>query len=145
MDIKEITMLIDHLEKTSLVELEFKTGDTQLSLRKKEAFARPIDGASVSSNQTPQNLTEENVVETQEGEYIASPIVGTFYRSPSPDSPAYIEEGSTVKSGQTICLIEAMKAMNELEAEYDCKILSILVENGQMVEYGTPLFSVERI
>lgn len=90
-------------------------------------------------------MTEENEAEAQEGEYIASPIVGTFYRSPSPDSPAYIEEGNTVKSGQTLCIIEAMKAMNELEAEYDCKILSILVENGQMVEYGTPLFSVERI
>ncbi|ADK81411.1 acetyl-CoA carboxylase biotin carboxyl carrier protein [Sediminispirochaeta smaragdinae] len=145
MDIKEITMLIDHLEKTSLVELELKTGDTQLSLRKKEAFAQRIDGAPVTSGQSQHNLTEENEAEAQEGEYIASPIVGTFYRSPSPDSPAYIEEGNTVKSGQTLCIIEAMKAMNELEAEYDCKILSILVENGQMVEYGTPLFSVERI
>jgi len=72
-------------------------------------------------------------------------MVGTFYRAPSPDAAPFVNVGDTVRKGQTIAIIEAMKIMNELEAEFDCKILEILVENGQPVEYDMPLFRVEKL
>jgi acetyl-CoA carboxylase biotin carboxyl carrier protein len=75
---------------------------------------------------------------------INSPIVGTIYRTPAPDAPPFVEEGKMVKKGETLCIIEAMKVMNELVAEFDCEILRILVDNNHFVEYGTPLFEVRR-
>ncbi|MEK7772880.1 MAG: acetyl-CoA carboxylase biotin carboxyl carrier protein, partial [Deltaproteobacteria bacterium] len=74
---------------------------------------------------------------------LTSPMVGTFYRSPSPEAPPFVEVGSVVKSAQTLCIIEAMKLMNEVESEAGGKVVAILVENGQPVEYGEPLFHVE--
>ena len=74
-----------------------------------------------------------------------SPIVGTFYRSPSPDSPAYAEKGTTIKKGEPLCIIEAMKMMNTLTAEFDMEIVEVLVENGSLAEYGQPLFKVKRV
>lgn len=78
-----------------------------------------------------------------EGTTISSPFVGTFYRSPSPDSPVFVEVGSKVKKGQTLCIVEAMKLMNEIEAEMDGEVVSILVENAKPVEFGTPLFIIK--
>jgi acetyl-CoA carboxylase biotin carboxyl carrier protein len=72
-------------------------------------------------------------------------MVGTFYRAPSPDSPPFVKEGDKVSKGQTLCIIEAMKIFNEIEAEFDCKILEILVEDGQPIEYDMPLFLVEKL
>ncbi len=74
---------------------------------------------------------------------VLSPFVGTFYRKPSPDAPTYVSEGQSVKPGDTLCIIEAMKLMNEIEAEFPGKVISILVENGQPVEFGEPLFIIE--
>ncbi|HWP35744.1 MAG TPA: acetyl-CoA carboxylase biotin carboxyl carrier protein, partial [Thermodesulfobacteriota bacterium] len=74
---------------------------------------------------------------------VTSPIVGTFYRAASPDAPPYVEVGSVVKKGQVLCIIEAMKLMNEIEAEFDGRVVAILVENGQPVEFGEPLFHIE--
>lgn len=79
------------------------------------------------------------------GEIITSPIVATFYRSSSPDAPPFVEVGTKVKAGQTLCILEAMKMMNHLEAEFDCEILAVKAENGDMVEYGQPLFEVKRL
>jgi acetyl-CoA carboxylase biotin carboxyl carrier protein len=78
-----------------------------------------------------------------EGATICSPFVGTFYRSPSPDSPVFVEIGTRVKKGQTLCIVEAMKLMNEIEAEADGEVVSILVENAKPVEFGTPLFIIK--
>ncbi|MEN9810299.1 MAG: hypothetical protein RLZZ488_1866 [Pseudomonadota bacterium] len=78
-----------------------------------------------------------------EGTTISSPFVGTFYRSPSPDSPVYVDVGSKVKKGQTLCIVEAMKLMNEIEAEMDGEVVGILVENAKPVEFGTPLFVIK--
>jgi acetyl-CoA carboxylase biotin carboxyl carrier protein len=78
-------------------------------------------------------------------ETITSPIVGTFYRAPSPDSDPYVQVGSVVEKGQIFCIVEAMKLMNEIEAEFKCKIIEILKENAQPVEFGDPLFLVERL
>lgn len=156
----DIAMLIDRLDNSSLVELELKTDEFEISLRKKEAFVSEPPapsvhtGTAISGSVQPaaapvsgpvdSHAMEMQAAAAQSGDLIESPIVGTFYRSPSPDSPAFVEEGSVVKEGETLCILEAMKVMNELEADYDCKVVEILVENGQMVEYGTPLFRVER-
>jgi acetyl-CoA carboxylase biotin carboxyl carrier protein len=76
---------------------------------------------------------------------IKSPMVGTFYRAPAPDADSYVQVGSTVSKGQVLCIIEAMKLMNEIEAEFPCRLVEILVENAQPVEYNQPLFRVEKI
>ena len=96
----------------------------------------------VQSIQTTQPIQEEPKEEYKE---IKSPMVGTFYRCPSPDTPAYVNVGDKVKKGQTLGIIEAMKIMNEIEAEFDCKILEIIPNDAQPVEYNSPLFVVEKI
>ena len=95
----------------------------------------------------PQAEVKENKNEqaSLSGELITSPMVGTFYAAPSPDSPPFVNVGDSVRKGQTLCILEAMKIMNELEAEYDCKILEVLVKDGEPVEYDTPLFRVEKL
>ncbi|MDZ7343004.1 MAG: acetyl-CoA carboxylase biotin carboxyl carrier protein [candidate division KSB1 bacterium] len=92
---------------------------------------------SKSSSEAP--APAKNLVE------IKSPMVGTFYRAPAPDADAYVQVGGTVSKGQVLCIIEAMKLMNEIEAEFSCRIVEILVDNGQPVEYNQPLFKVEKI
>jgi acetyl-CoA carboxylase biotin carboxyl carrier protein len=77
--------------------------------------------------------------------FITSPIVATFYSAPSPDAPAFVKVGDRVKNGQTVCILEAMKLMNEIQAEYDCEIEAVLVSNEQKVEYGQPLFRVKKL
>jgi acetyl-CoA carboxylase biotin carboxyl carrier protein len=88
-------------------------------------------------------------LETQEKEeekfFITSPIVGTFYSAPLPDAPAFVKVGDHVKNGQTVCILEAMKLMNEIQAEFDCEIETVLVSNEQKVEYGQPLFRVKKL
>jgi acetyl-CoA carboxylase biotin carboxyl carrier protein len=81
--------------------------------------------------------------EEKKGLVITSPFVGTFYRSPAPDQPAYVEVGASVKKGQTLCIIEAMKLMNEIEADVTGKVTEVLAQNGQPVEFGQPLFRIE--
>jgi acetyl-CoA carboxylase biotin carboxyl carrier protein len=105
--------------------------------------ASPSDPARMPAvHAAPSGSAEETA--SAGTEIIKSPIVGSFYRSPGPDSPAYVDEGSVVKAGDSICIIEAMKIMNKLEADFACEIVKILAENGQMVEYGAPLFEVKR-
>ena len=81
----------------------------------------------------------------EEESYITSPIVATFYSAPAPDAPAYVRVGDRVRAGETVCILEAMKLMNEISAEFDCEIEAILVSNEQRVEYGQPLFRVKRL
>ncbi len=92
-----------------------------------------------------QPKEEAPAAKPQKGVEIRSPMVGTFYRAPAPDADPYVEVGDTVQKGQVLCIIEAMKLMNEIEAEFPCKILDILVENAQPVEYNQPLFLVEKL
>ncbi|MFW6228117.1 MAG: acetyl-CoA carboxylase biotin carboxyl carrier protein, partial [Alkalispirochaeta sp.] len=112
--------------------------------------APPVQPAT-SAAPTPEQSTPASATAAGEGasardlEVIASPIVGTFYRSPSPDSPAFCQEGDIVEKGKTICILEAMKVMNELEAEFTMEIVSFKVNNGDMVEYGTPIVEVRRV
>ena len=93
----------------------------------------------------PASTTNDAPALSDNCEYILSPMVGTFYEAPSPDSPPFVKVGDVVKKGQTLAILEAMKIMNELEADFDCKIVEVLVKNGQAVEYDMPLFAVERV
>jgi acetyl-CoA carboxylase biotin carboxyl carrier protein len=94
--------------------------------------------APAAAPAAPEAAEEEKV-------FITSPIVGTFYSAPSPDAPAFVKVGDHVKNGQTVCILEAMKLMNEIQAEYDCEIEAVLVSNEQKVEYGQPLFRVKKV
>jgi acetyl-CoA carboxylase biotin carboxyl carrier protein len=106
--------------------------------------AAPVS-SSVSAPSSSQAPEVHAAAPASEGLFIKSPIVGTFYRSPSPDSPAYAEKGKTVKKGQPLCILEAMKMMNTLEAEYDCVIEDILASNGDLVEFDQNLFKVKKL
>jgi acetyl-CoA carboxylase biotin carboxyl carrier protein len=152
MDLREIKKLLEAFDKSKTNILEYENEEFRIYLDK-----------SVNVSQTPavqatapqtvqqtapaavQNNVQEVKAECKEGEVITSPMVGTFYQAPSPDSPPYAKVGDKIKKGQTLCIIEAMKIMNELEAEFDCEILEILVEDGQPIEFDTPLFRVKRV
>jgi acetyl-CoA carboxylase biotin carboxyl carrier protein len=116
------------------IELEKSTGLVQAPVMVAAAQQAPVASASVAT--APVEIT---------GDAIVSPMVGTYYAAPSPDSPNFVKVGDSVKKGQVVAILEAMKIMNELEADFDCKILEVLVKNGQAVEYDMPLYIVEKI
>ncbi len=154
MNLKEIKELIEMLKNTDISELEIERSGVKVRLRKGgDVTFHPAmprmeypPAAIVAPAVTEATLpTVEKVVETVRTNQtkVTSPIVGTFYRARSPDKPPYVEVGDTVKKGQILCIIEAMKLMNEIESETAGKVVQILVENGQPVEYGQPLFVIE--
>jgi len=151
MDIKELKRLLEAFDKSKTNVLELETEEFRIFLDKSasNAISTAPQETTVQTQPAPQLPTpsqNETQKEAQiEGELIKSPMVGTFYQAPSPDSPPYVKVGDKVKKGQTLCIIEAMKIMNELVAEFDCEILEILVEDGEPVEYDTPLFRVKRV
>jgi len=150
MNLKEIKELIKVFGESDLGKLKLKEGKFELSMSKEgsEVVVAPKEVATpapVIAQETTVVTQTEEPIEQKSGDIIKSPMVGTFYASPSPDSPAFVSAGESVRKGHTLCILEAMKIMNELEAEYDCKILEILVQDGQPVEYDTPLFRVEKL
>ncbi|WP_457560684.1 acetyl-CoA carboxylase biotin carboxyl carrier protein [Caminibacter sp.] len=151
MDIKTLKRLLEAFDNSKTNVLELETEEFRIYLDK-SASAPVNTQASAPAIQTeaqPQAPVVQKVEAKPEceveGDLITSPMVGTFYQAPSPDSPPYVKVGDKVKKGQTLCIIEAMKIMNELEAEFDCEILEVLVEDGQPVEFDTPLFRVKRL
>ena len=150
MTFKEIKELIEIFDESNLTKLSIKENEFKIELDKtsqvvataQTELVQPVSTQMTTTatiNETPQTTTNENA------DYIKSPMVGTFYQAPSPESPAYVKVGDKVKAGQTVCIVEAMKIMNEITAEYDCEILEILVEDGQAVEFDTPLFKVKKV
>jgi acetyl-CoA carboxylase biotin carboxyl carrier protein len=143
---KLIQDLADLLRKNNLCELEFEREGVRVRLRQ-EFAARPTGPApqEPAAGQAPSLPSYAAAAPADTGGLvtITSPIVGTFYRSPSPDADPYVEEGDTVKKGQVLCIVEAMKLMNEIESEVDGRVVKILVESAKPVEYGQPLFLVE--
>ncbi|RXJ58013.1 acetyl-CoA carboxylase biotin carboxyl carrier protein [Candidatus Marinarcus aquaticus] len=154
MDFKEIKELIKLFDKSELSKLKVKEGEFEVSMGKglegvvtvaqsaPSAVAAPVASAPVAPVAAPTPAAEAAPVS---GDTINAPMIGTYYEAPSPDSAPFVKVGDTVKAGQTLCILEAMKIMNEVEAEYDCKILKILVDDGEPVEYDMPLFAVEKI
>lgn len=152
MTFEEIKELIGVLDNSSLASIKIQKDDFYINLSKNGGkitqVAAPAAAPKTTIQQPQAIQTEEApapVASKSGGEIITSPMVGTFYKSPSPDSPAFVKVGDTVKEGQALAIIEAMKIMNELEAEFSCKILEILVKDGQVIEYDTPLFRVEKV
>ena len=139
MNLKEIKELIEIVEASSLTEFSLKEGNLKINMKKNAAVSDHVEPVVRTCGKDVQE--EEN----EEDVYIMSPMVGTFYSSPSPDAVSFVNVGDTVKKGQTLCIIEAMKLMNEIECEYDAEIVSVMVSNEQKVEYGQPLFKVRKI
>lgn len=143
MELDEIRKLIDLLKETDITEIQVERDGVKLKI-KRERFMRSFEIESQNVKQAG-SLAEakEEAEDTQRLITITSPIVGVFHRSPSPEAPPFVEAGSTVKKGQVLCIVEAMKLMNEIESDADGVISKILIENGQPVEYGEPLFLIE--
>lgn len=144
MDMKQIKSLLSDFDASSLSKLKITQEAFSIELEKNTGVVMaPMSAAPVAVSTAPVTVPTEAPVLT--GDAILSPMVGTFYSAPSPDSAPFIKAGDHVKKGQVIAVLEAMKIMNELEAEFDCKILSVLVSDSQAVEYDMPLFAVEKL
>jgi len=147
MDMKQIKALINEFDDSGLSSMKIKKEDFSIELEKATGLvAAPIAVAAPVA--APAAITAESgqtAAPVHTGDMILSPMVGTYYASPSPDSPVFVKKGATIKKGQPLAILEAMKIMNELEAEFDCKILDVLVTDGQAVEFDMPLFAVEKI
>ncbi|HSF66205.1 MAG TPA: acetyl-CoA carboxylase biotin carboxyl carrier protein, partial [Nitrospiraceae bacterium] len=146
---KHIPELIDLLKKNNLTELEMEREGVRIRVRheiglKTVTAAVPEQGTPVLTSAAQSPAASGAQAENTTGLItIVSPIVGTFYRSPSPDADPYVEEGDYVKKGQVLCIVEAMKLMNEIESEVDGRVTKILAESTKPVEYGQPLFLVD--
>ena len=147
MDLEKIEGLVKIIEESSLKEFTYKEGDIKITMSKLDhppvvAAGVPMAPSAAASAPAPVAVQEE---EEEEQLFITSPIVGTFYSAPTPDAPAFVKVGEQVKNGQTVCILEAMKLMNEIQSEFDCEIEAVLVSNEQKVEYGQPLFRVKKL
>ena len=145
MDIRKIKKLIEIIEESDIAELEIKEGEESIRISRYSAAPAqvtyapaPITAAPAVINAAP-TIQEEKIT----GHAVKSPMVGTFYRSASPGSKVFVEVGQSVMSGDTLCIIEAMKILNQIEADKSGIITKILVDNAEPVEYGQPLFIIE--
>ena len=146
MNIDEIRELILLLDKTSVSELEVQKNDYRLALRKNRTSGNNVHEDTVpaaASNSAPKQEPASSTAADNLAE-VTAPMVGTFYAAPSPDAPPYVKVGDQVQAGQTLCIVEAMKLMNEIKAETDGVIADILVDNAQPVEYGQVLMLIEK-
>ena len=137
---KEIQELVEILTKQNLNEIEVQRGDLRIRIRRESGVSVPVS-SSAESGQVLDQVTDS--AERESLLTVTSPVVGTFYRSSSPDAAPYVEEGDMVSRGQILCIVEAMKLMNEIESEVDGRVVKVLVENEAGVEYGQPLFVIE--
>jgi acetyl-CoA carboxylase biotin carboxyl carrier protein len=152
MDLRKLKTLIDLVAESDIAELEVTEGESKVRIVKSSAmpqgqmmmmqpqgmhqqYAAPAAAPAAAAESIP-------VAAEPTGHIVKSPMVGTFYRSSAPGSPAFVEVGSTIREGDTLCLIEAMKLLNEIDAEVSGVVTKILVENGQPVEFGQPLFVI---
>jgi acetyl-CoA carboxylase biotin carboxyl carrier protein len=154
MDLRKLKKLIDLVQESGIAELEITEGEEKVKIVKgggisvvpvaaaaaHSAIAAPAPAAVPAAAAAPAAPPAAEPAAGQDGHVVKAPMVGTFYRSPSPDAKAFVEVGQQVKEGETICIIEAMKLMNEIETDASGVVKAILVENGQPVEYGQPLF-----
>lgn len=150
MDLRKLKKLIDLVEESSISELEITEGEERVRISKSGAGAGiPVQvNAPAVAAPTVASVPETKILSRVEeelpaGHIVKSPMVGTFYRTSAPGSDPFVEVGQTVKAGDTLCIIEAMKLLNEIEADKDGIIKAILIENGQPVEYGEALFVIE--
>ena len=157
MDIKDLKMLIKMVTETDITEFELENAEDKVVIKRGCAVAAPqfqmqqpvsyqyAPQAPVAPLQAAAAAAAPAAAEKEAGDAVTSPIVGTFYRSPAPEAAPYVEVGKIVEKGEVLCIVEAMKLMNEIEAEYRCKIVKICKENATPVEYGDQLFIVEKL
>jgi acetyl-CoA carboxylase biotin carboxyl carrier protein len=156
MDIRKIRKLIELLEETGISEIEIKEGEESLRLSRHSTMASetsqiryvstppsPQQSAIAPSHPATAPGSQQPAEELIAGHKIRSPMVGTMYTSPSPDAAPFVTVGQSVKAGDTLCIVEAMKMFNEIEADRAGKIIAILIANGEPVEYDQPLFIIE--
>jgi len=154
MDIRKLKKLIELLQESDVAEIEIHEGEESIRISRHGTVAPPLIASAPSLPRafsripagTPGPAPESAVLtadETPEKNLVRFPVVGTFYRAPAPGSRPFVEEGEQVKVGATLCIIEAMKILNQIECEKDGTIARVLVENGQPVEYNQPLFVIE--
>ena len=155
MDIKDLKVLVKMITETDITEFELESGEERIFLKRgsepqlvqyqaapAQMYAAPHAPAPVAA--APAAAVAEAAAD-EAGDRVHSPIVGTFYRAPAPDASPFVEVGQVVEKGQVLCIVEAMKLMNEIEAEYRCKIVKICRENAEPVEYNDTLFIVEKL
>ena len=140
MDLKVVKAIYKFIKETDIVEIEVEGPDGKVKLKRGSASGAAAENES-EPPPAPKKAAPKAVPDNIK--IMISPMVGTFFSASSPDASPFVEVGSTIKKGQPMCIIEAMKLMNEVESEYGGKVVSILVENGQPVEYGEPLFNIE--
>jgi len=152
MDLRKLKKLIDLVEESGISELELTEGEESVRISRQgqvvqqpQQYTIPQQPTPAVQNQapTPTASDDTEAVTKESGHALTSPMVGTFYRSSSPEADPYVDVGSSVKKGDTLCIIEAMKLLNEIEADRDGTIKKIMVENAQPVEFGEPLFIIE--
>ena len=151
MDIRKVKKLIELLEESDVAEIEIHEGEESVRISRASSIAPAVVAAPVSAAlgaaPAPAGAAGETpaaaaLAEEPQGHVIRSPMVGTFYRAPSPGAKPFIDEGQSVTIGETLCIIEAMKILNQIESDKSGKVVEILVENGQPVEYNQPLFVI---
>jgi acetyl-CoA carboxylase biotin carboxyl carrier protein len=158
MEIKDLKTLVKMITETDITEFEMENADEKIVIKRgpeKEyvQFAAstpavapaPVAAPVASPAAAPVAAVPAESAADDNYETINSPIVGSFYRKPSPEAESFVEVGAVVEAGQTVCLVEAMKLFNEIEAEFKCKIIEVLKEDAAPVEFGEPLFKVERL
>ncbi|WP_050724791.1 acetyl-CoA carboxylase biotin carboxyl carrier protein [Vulgatibacter incomptus] len=158
MDVEKIKAIIEALEGTEVTKFDYRNGEERLKIRRGHEPVYTSVAPMVHAQPTPppaapmalatvpmgaQGAEAAKAAAAAPGVVVTSPFVGTFYRAPSPDAPDFAEAGQMVRKGQTLCIVEAMKLMNEIEAEVAGKVAEIFVQNGQPVEFGEPLFRIE--
>jgi len=158
MDTDKLKEIVDIIEGTEVSLVEWRNGEERWTVRRGQegsvsyqSFAPNVSApaqmqlmGNASGQPAGGPASAPVVAAPPKGQQITSPFVGTFYRSPSPDLPSFVEVNQVIAAGQTLCIVEAMKLMNEIEAECSMRVLEVLVENGQPVEYGEPLFLYEQ-
>ena len=149
MDIRKVKKLIEMLEQSSIAEIEIREGEELVRVSRASEVASPEVHASVpvavpsaSAPGTEERAAEAPAAPPPDGHLIHAPMVGTFYSAPDPDSAPFVQVGQAVSKGEVLCIIEAMKLMNQIECDRDGVVSSVLVETGQPVEYGEPLFVI---
>lgn len=151
MDIRKVKKLIELLEASDIAEIEIKEGEESVRISRGSssvpapiAYQAPpaIAAAAAAPAAAPAPAAEPSAAPDNSGNAIKSPMVGTFYRSPSPSSPVFVEVGKHVKAGDVVCIVEAMKMMNQIEADHAGVVEAILVEDGEPVEFDQPLITI---
>jgi len=157
MDIRKVKKLIELLEESGIAEIEIHEGEESVRISRGSTIAAPAQMINVPQAQATPAMQASETIKSHlaadegssndsyedQGHVVTAPMVGIFYSSPSPEEPGFVTKGQNVKSGEVLCIIEAMKIMNQIESDVSGKLVRALVDNGEAVEYGQPLFIIE--